>query len=51
MKPEGLTPRDGTVIIDILRRKAQALNALFGGTVWTPRKVDKVCWALREKGM
>lgn len=43
MKPEGLTPRDGVVLIR-MQRKAAENNRLFGGTGWTPRKIDKVVW-------
>jgi hypothetical protein len=44
MNPEGLTIKDGKLLIQIMTEKAQANNALFGVTDWTPRKVDKVLW-------
>jgi hypothetical protein len=44
MNPEGLTIRDGKLLIQIMTEKAQANNALFGLTDWTPRNVDKVLW-------
>jgi len=44
MSPEGLTVRDGVVLITIMRRKAAALNAAFEVDSWTPRKVDMVLW-------
>lgn len=44
MNPESLTTDDGTRIIGILRRKAEANNLVLGSAVWTPRKVDKVLW-------
>jgi hypothetical protein len=45
MKPGMLVIGDAIIVIGALRRKADALNKLFGGTSWTPRKVDKVLWA------
>ena len=45
MNPEGLTIRDGVLIIDILRRKAADNNRVFKSDAWTPRKLDKVLWA------
>lgn len=44
MKPEGLTPRDGVMLIGIMARKAAENNRAFGGVVWTPRKIDQVLW-------
>ncbi|HUT37367.1 MAG TPA: hypothetical protein VNE39_28045 [Planctomycetota bacterium] len=44
MAPKGLTPSNGVVLIDILKRKAIENNRLFGTTTWTPRKIDKVLW-------
>ena len=44
MSPEGLTIKDGVVLITIMRRKAASLNAAFGAGSWTPRKVDMVLW-------
>lgn len=49
MKPQGLTITDGGVLIEIMRRKALALNALFATDAWTPRKIDKVLWASERK--
>lgn len=43
MKPEGLQPKDGAVLIQIMRGQALHLtNAL--GEKWRPRDVDKVLW-------
>jgi hypothetical protein len=39
-----LTVKDGVVLIEIMRRKAAALNAAFEVDSWTPRKVDMVLW-------
>ena len=44
MSPEGLTVKDGVVLITIMRRKAASLNAAFDVDSWTPRKVDMVLW-------
>jgi len=44
MSPEGLTIRDGGVLIGIMRRRAAQLNAALGVGSWTPRKVDMVLW-------
>jgi len=44
MSPEGLTVKDGVVLITIMRRKAAALNTAFDVDSWTPRKVDMVLW-------
>ncbi len=46
MSPEGLSVRDGVVLIEVMRAKAAALNATFGSQAWTPRKIDKVLWAV-----
>jgi hypothetical protein len=47
MKPEDLTGKDGVILIRIMRRKAEELNATFKSTFWTPRKIDMVLWAAR----
>ena len=43
MKPEGLKPRDGEVLVQIMRRYAKVLTNSLGKT-WRPRDVDKVLW-------
>jgi hypothetical protein len=43
MNPEGLTPRDGDILIRIMRRQTDSLTAAFG-VAWSPRAVDKVLW-------
>jgi hypothetical protein len=50
MNPEGLTVTQGVILIEIMKRKAQQLNELFGTQEWTPRKVDMVLWAVRGQG-
>ena len=44
MSPESLKLSDGTVLIRIMRRKAEELNRTFSTTNWTPRKIDMVLW-------
>ena len=44
LNPEGLTIRDATMIVEILRRKAAENNRAFNVDTWTPRKIDKVLW-------
>lgn len=44
MKPLSLKPRDGVVLISVMRCKAAELNKLFGNGEWTPRKIDKILW-------
>lgn len=48
MQPENLGLNDAILLISIMRRKANELNALFGTDEWTPRKIDMILWALRE---
>lgn len=43
MKPEGLTPKDGEILVGIMRRQAAVLTDELG-TSWRPRDVDKVLW-------
>ena len=50
MHPEALTLADGVVLEQILRAKADELNRIFLTGTWTPRKIDKILWAYREKG-
>jgi hypothetical protein len=44
MNPESLSPKEGVVLIRIMRRKADELNSALSTTEWTPRKVDMVLW-------
>ena len=44
MNPENLTIADGVFLIDILKRKAEENNQVFGASAWTPRKIDMVLW-------
>lgn len=44
MNPENLSISDGVLLIDILTRKANENNELFGVSSWTPRRIDMVLW-------
>jgi hypothetical protein len=44
MRPDGLSVKDGVLLIEILRRKAEDNNRLFNSETWTPRKLDMVLW-------
>jgi len=43
-----LNEKDAVLLIDIMRRKATDLNALFGPDKWTPRMIDMILWATRD---
>jgi len=43
-----LNEKDAVLLIDLMRRKAIELNALFGTDEWTPRKIDMILWATRD---
>ena len=44
MNPEGLTVKEGVLLIEIMQRKAVDLNQRFETDEWTPRKIDKAMW-------
>lgn len=44
MRPEFLKLDEGTLLIRIMRRKAEELNREFSATFWTPRKIDMILW-------
>jgi hypothetical protein len=44
MPPESLKLNEGTILIGIMRRKADELNQVSPLFKWTPRKVDMVLW-------
>jgi len=48
IRPEDLKEPDAVLLVDIMRRKASELNALFHTDAWTPRKIDMVLWATRS---
>jgi hypothetical protein len=35
------------MLTDLYRRKRKGLNKLFHSTKWTPRRIDRVLWAMR----
>lgn len=43
-----LNEKDAGLLINIMRKKAIGLNALFGPVGWTPRMVDMILWAARD---
>jgi len=44
MHPQSLMLDEGTLLIRIMRRKAEELNREFSATFWTPRKIDMILW-------
>lgn len=46
MNPDGLKIKDGVVLINIMREKAEELNELFDTDYWTPRKIDMILWSI-----
>jgi hypothetical protein len=48
MNPESLSIRDGVALTHILREKAAENNRDFGGDEWTPRRIDKLLWSIRD---
>lgn len=46
MNPESLTPKNGAVLIKIMRGKAEELNRSFSSAFWTPRRIDMILWGL-----
>ncbi len=45
MKPESLRIKDGVILIEIMKEKADELNKKFHTDFWTPRKIDMILWA------
>jgi hypothetical protein len=45
-----LNEKNAALLIDIMRRKATDLNALFGPDKWTPRMIDMILWASPRDG-
>ena len=45
MNPESLRIKDGVILINIMREKANELNQLFNTDFWTPRKIDMILWS------
>jgi hypothetical protein len=51
MYRNALTLRDGVTIVEILRQKADENNRVLKSEIWTPRKIDKVLWALGRRAL
>ena len=47
LKPANLGLQALVMLTDLYRRKSKDLNELFHSSKWTPRKIDRVLWALR----
>ena len=45
MNPSSLTPKDGVILINIMRDKAEELNKKFNTNFWTPRRIDMILWS------
>lgn len=45
INPLNIKIKDGIILENILREKAEELNQKFGSQDWTPRKIDMVLWA------
>ena len=48
MNPDNLTIKDGTLLIKILKNKADELNSAFDTNKWMPRDIDKILWSARS---
>ena len=44
--PESIGKKAGAGLIRIMRDKAAEFNREFQSDVWTPKKVDRVLWAV-----
>jgi hypothetical protein len=49
MNPDSLTIPNGVILISIMREKAADLNSIFQTEYWTPRKIDMILWASRQR--
>ena len=47
-KGRALNIKDGVILIEIMRRKADDLNRLFKSNKWTCRDIDKILWTWRD---
>lgn len=47
MRADNLREGEAVLLIQVMRRKANDLNVLFGTDEWTPRKIDMILWASR----
>ena len=46
MNPESLSPRDGAILIGIMKHKAEELRTNSRLADWTPRRIDMVLWTV-----
>ncbi len=46
MPSQGMRIKDAVILIEIMRRKAKALNQVFTTSFWTPRKIDQILWSV-----
>lgn len=46
MNPEGLNIKDGYILIQIMKKKAEELNENFNTSFWSSRKIDMALWTL-----
>lgn len=49
MRSTALTLKDAMLLIEVMRRQAVVLNKVLDTCTWTPRKIDMVLWATRQK--
>ncbi len=48
INPDGLTIKDGALLINIMKQKANELNIIFNTDKWMPRYIDKILWSVRN---
>lgn len=48
MNPNNLSIKNGVLLIEVMRRKADELNSAFKTSFWTPRKIDMILWIARD---
>ncbi len=46
INPKSINEKNGMLLINIMRNKADELNKKFKTTEWTPRKIDKILWSI-----
>ena len=47
--PSSLSVKEGTILINLMRKKAKELNKQFKTDFWTPRKIDMILWHIDRK--
>ncbi len=48
MNPNNLSIKNGVLLIEVMRRKADELNSTYETNFWTPRKIDMILWITRD---